>query len=283
MSAGKKGGHKAPASQGIDNCGTSHGRWFNYERIGLYWRRKRGERINFCDLHFYGSLGDIGNIGLEPEGHNGSYSGPDQSIIATNLRRRTQDERDMYGHRIENLPDDDAERPGPLPPWEWRYAPRGVDRGGGAYVVRNKENRTYECWLFGPLSLMGPDPRRDGVRAYGSLVVELDGFDQNPWKANRRAWDGPINSPTPDTPWDTPGKGRVGVFRPAALWGSHYITDTSQILKKGGTGFAEELIKVMKTDQVFPAHLPSSVISVEWKVEAASTKLTLCEIYDQRG
>jgi hypothetical protein len=281
MSAGKKGGHKAPPSISIDSCGTSRGRWFNYERIGLYWRRKRGERINFCDVHFYGSLGELGNIGSEPAGHNGSYTGPRQSIIAMDLRRRTQEERDMYGRRIENHPDDE-EKPGSLPAWEWAYAPRGVDRSGTAYVVRNKESKSYDCWLFGPLSVEGPDPRRDGIRAYGSLIVELEGFDEKPWIPNRSPWKEPIKSPKPDTPWDTPGKGRVGVFRPAALWGSHYIGDGDQITKKG-MAYADELIQVMKTDQVFPFHIPRSVISVEWKVEAASTKLTLCEVYDQRG
>ena len=187
----------------------------------------------------------------------------------------------MYAKRIENDPDD-QDSPSPLPPWEWVYAPRGVDRGGNAYVVHNKERKTFECWLFGPLSLEGPDVRRDGMKAYGSLVVELDGLDLHPWKANKRSWNGPISSPTDSTPWDTPGKGRVGMFRPAALWGSHYIADMSRAIHKG-IGFADELVEVMKTDQVFPAHIPRSVLSVEWKVEAATTKLTLCDVYEQRG
>jgi hypothetical protein len=279
MGADKKG--KAPVDKGIDGCGDSKGRWFNYERIGLYWvTRRRHERINFCDVHFFGSLGELGNQRGEqdPEGHNGSYSGPDQKIVPTRDRWRTHDDRDVYGRCVEYKDPDDEKKPNARPPWERICAPRGVDRGGDAHIIFNsKRGGTFECWLFGPLHLGGPDPQNDGFKAYGSLVVELEDFGLHPWQSARGSWPkGGIKSPTDDTPWDAPGKGRVGVFRPCTLWGSHYSSDKRET-------DAGKLALLTLSDQFFPAHLPRSVERVEWKIEATATKLTLCQIYDQHG
>jgi hypothetical protein len=277
MSAGKKRVRKAPVDKGKDNCGAIEGRWFNYERIGLYWvTRRRRERINFCDLHFYGSLGDLGNQRTdEPEGHNGSYSGPDQSLVPSRNYWRTKEERDMYGRCVEARGDDDS-----LPPCYWSYMPRGPEFGGGAKMIFNFKRGAFECWLFGPLHLSGPDEQQVGIRAYGSLIAELDGFDLHPWKQSRRSWPkGGIKSPTDDTPWDAPGKGRVGVFRPCTLWGTLYVTDKRD---SKGTDHSK-LAAMMWTDEIFPVHLPKSIDSVEWKIESAVTKLTLCQVYEQHG
>jgi hypothetical protein len=44
-----------------------------------------------------------------------------------------------------------------------------------------------------------------------------------------------------------------------------------------------KLAAMMWTDEIFPVHLPKSIDSVEWKIESAATKLTLCQVYDQHG
>jgi hypothetical protein len=61
--------------------------------------------------------------------------------------------------------------------------------------------------------------------------------------------------------------------------GTLYATDKRD---RQGTD-RDKLAALTMTDEVFPVHLPSSVDSVEWRIEAAATKLTLCEVYEQHG
>lgn len=248
--------------------------WFSYERIGLYYRTRKGRR-NFCDLHFWGAADDLGKKGRSPgdrpHGHQGSYAGPKSPIIPTYFDKKLQTKKAFDENQRTN---DDYElydricREHAEPDWEAAFsaacARRGVDRGGVAQVIYTDRN-TYDCWLFGPLRL-------DGSGAYGSLVADLEGFDEYLWDNRMDPFDKPRTTPPPTGRWPHPIKGRVGVFRSCALWGSH---DT-------GRNVTISQMSSYLTDpkrSMFPAFLPRDVISIEWKVEDTGVKLSDVEIH----
>jgi hypothetical protein len=45
-----------------------------------------------------------------------------------------------------------------------------VAAGGSAAIMHSRKRKTYDVWLFGPLSFLD--------RAYGSLIIELAHYDQ---------------------------------------------------------------------------------------------------------
>lgn len=242
--------------------------WFNYERIGLYYRTRRHGRVNFCDLHFWGSMGDLGNKGVkagdsDPHGHNGTYSGPKSPIVPYAKRGPTIDAYDRY----------DLCRTAGDPDWDEGYGvicgQHSVTGGGNAHIVYT-ERKTYECWMLGPIGL-------EGSGGYGSLIADLEGFAEHPWiHPFVKFPPGGLKEPPKTGPWDHPEQGRVGVFRPCALWGSH---ETGRGVKPWDyrSYFADP------ARNMFPAAIPKGVISIEWKVEDWGAKLTEDEVMQKAG
>ena len=116
--------------------------WMAYIRLGLYFVTKKGERQNFCDVHL-GGLPSEATL-------KGVFSGPQDSTNDITRLARTQAAQKRYFQ--EGKVNSDLE----------------LSNGGQAHTFWNKEFKSLDIWLFGPLLF-------EGV-AYGSLVARLEGF-----------------------------------------------------------------------------------------------------------
>lgn len=235
--------------------------WFSYFRIGLYYVTKRGERINFCDIHF----GAISTEIME-QGH---YSGPKDSAKENKtLKERSKEAKDRYFRE------------------GWVHSSLDLSAGGFAKPLYNRELDVMDLWLLGPLLYEGA--------AYGSVVARLKGFVYP--KAERKDL---RDHSLPEKEFDKterfdPKLQRFKLkvpegwgfrFMPCTMWGGDYSEGT----RPGPMDRAEKIPPTMNKalgearHRLRPATLPKDVTKVVWKIEEHKEELTACTVYDGKG
>jgi hypothetical protein len=233
--------------------------WMAYIRIGLYFVTKKGERQNFCDIH-------LGGIPKEVT-QNGIFSGPKDSTKDITRLGRSQAAQKRYF--LEGKVNSDLD----------------LSAGGQAKPFVNKDTKTLDVWLFGPLLLEGVP--------YGSLVARLEGFEfpkatsQN--KIDYTQPDDVVEKQHSDPKFQRfkliPPKGWTLKFHPCQLLGGDYSEGSSPQPTDRASKSAPSLGKALGAarHRLSPAILPSNVTKVIWKVEDVADELTVCEIYERHG
>ena len=246
--------------------------WYAYIRIGLYLVNKRGERVNFCDVHLGGLPAQDGNMLIQ-----GVYSGPKDSANQITRLERSKEAKSRYF--LEGKVNSDLD----------------ISAGGVARLIFGKVNKNQKdlyIWLLGPLLFEGT--------AYGSLVAQLSGW-VNP-KATHQ-WTKKIDYAEPG---DMEGmkreeeqrsdpksqrykmvipKGFGSKYLPCTLWGSDYSEGTrprSPDRAVKATPSMESALTAFRK-RMSAAILPRNVVKAVWKVEDYADELTVCETYARGG
>lgn len=121
-----------------DRCYNGRDIRYGYFRIGLT-KVLTNRRVNFCDIHFRGALGDE---------FKGTYTAGQVPFDSTAGRR--QYEIEEYQR------------------WGVVHSNRQLEKGGRAILHADQANRKADFWLMGPVRL--------GTESYGSIVVRIDGL-----------------------------------------------------------------------------------------------------------
>jgi hypothetical protein len=246
--------------------------WYAYVRIGLYLVNKRGERVNFCDVHLGGLPAKDGDMLIQ-----GVFSGPKDSVKQINRLERSKEAKQRYF--LDGKVHSDLD----------------ISAGGIARLIFGKVNtnrRDLYIWLLGPLLFEGT--------AYGSLVCQLSGWVSP--KATHQ-WTGKIDYAEPgdiegmkreDEQRTDPKnqryklvipKGFGGKYLPCKLWGSDYSEGTRprspDRAEKTAPSMESALTAAKK--RMNAAVLPVNTIRALWKVVDYADELTVCETFARSG
>lgn len=235
--------------------------WFSYFRIGLYYITRRGERKNFCDIHF----GGIPNEIME----KGHYSGPKAAAYDNTTRKeRSKEAKDRYFRE------------------GWVHSSLDLSAGGLAKPLFNRDLNVMDLWLLGPLLYEG--------NAYGSVVARLKGFvyPKSDYKDLR-------NDKLPEKEYDATQRfdpklqrfklkvpqGWGSKFMPCTMWGGDYSEGTRPLKLDGADQYPPTMNKALDAarHRLKPAILPKDVMKVVWKIEESKNELTACSVYDGKG
>ena len=240
--------------------------WYAYVRIGIYFVLKNSQRYNLCDVHIGEVPGELFTKGI--------YSGPKDSVRDIRRLGRTAQEIQKYDDDFIHTP------PGQVGVGVSSFL--DVREGGVAQPVFRRGTKKLDIWLFGPVQFSG--------QPYGSLVVELDGFEMPTHKTELH----PIDKKTgkPREPGD-PQRSRFKIkfpksygfkYFPAKIWGSSY-SDGRNPRPMNMSITPLHLLDVLDgaRPECWPAVLHPNVARVEWKVEEFAGELTECELYDRKG
>jgi hypothetical protein len=207
------------------------------ERLGFYLVSTKGERTPLCDVVSYGSSGDRA-------WHNALYTGPSQKSITAIKHHRTPGEVAAYEkHREVGLEND-------------------IAAGGYATIVHSRKRKSYDIWLFGPLSFLGG--------AYGSLIIELSGYQPRKIFSKRDSWD-------KITYWTEFPKSSPGSFR-------HCKVMETELHLQAGKSKSSVDIETLSEKRMFarPAIL-LPYVRVDWTVVSQIASQTDCALYEQEG
>jgi hypothetical protein len=233
--------------------------WMAYIRIGLYYVTKKGERQNFCDIHLGGIPSEITQRGI--------FSGPKDSANQITRMGRSKAAQERYF--LDGKVNSDLE----------------LSAGGVVRPLVNRDEKSLDVWLFGPLLF-------EGV-AYGSLVARLVGFE-----FPKATYQNKIDFTQPDDVVDKqrsdpefqrfkliPPKGWTLKFFPCVLLGGDYSEGTSPQPMDRSVKSAPSLGKALGAarHRLQAAFLPQNVSKVVWKVEDVADELTECEMYERHG
>ncbi len=206
------------------------------ERYGLYLVANTGERTHFCDVVGYGAF-------MDAHWHNWLYTGPGEKAITGIRHRRTEGEIAVYEkHHEVGLEND-------------------VAAGGFAEFLHSRKRKSYDVWLFGPLSFLD--------HSYGSLIIELAGYQDRKIFSKRASWEKMIY-------WTEFPKGMAGHFHSCKLLQTGYHLDVKRTQPD-----IEDLR--LKREEARPVHLPKPYVGVEWKVVSQVAAQTDCALYEQEG
>ena len=208
------------------------------ERLGFYLVSSKGERTPLCDVVSYGSY-------LDRVWHNILYTGPSQKSITAIRHRRTPGEVAAYEkHHEVGLEND-------------------VAAGGFAMFLHSRKHKSYDIWLLGPLSFLD--------RAYGSLIIELSGYESRKIFSRRDSWD-------KMTYWTEFPKGALGHFHHCKL------LQTGFHLQAGASDSSIDMETIKeKREAAIPVHIASPFVRVDWTVVSQIASQTDCALYEQEG
>ena len=207
------------------------------ERLGFYLVSGKGEHTPLCDVVSYGSSTD--------SWHNIFYTGPSQKSITAIRHRRTPGEVSAYEkHHEVGLEND-------------------IAVGGYAMFLHSRKRKSYDIWLLGPLSFLD--------HPYGSLIIELSGYEPRKIFSKRDSWD-------KITYWAEFPKAAPGHFHHCKL------LQTGFHLQAGAPDLPidTETLK-LEREAAVPAHIANPFVRVEWTVVSQIAAQTDCALYEQEG
>lgn len=228
--------------------------WMAYIRVGLYVVTRRGERKNFCDIHFGG---------MPEELRAKFFSGPKDAISQVKRIERSKEEQLRYF------------REGTAP---------GLDiaKGGYALSLPDAANKNVRVWLLGPLVF--------NKVAYGSLVADLNDMvmpktrfelhERDPKTGEKRK-----NSDPKRSRFYARFPRNYGQYLPCTLWGSDYSEGGEPLPLDNAKGSPRPALNDLlrnATNRVHPAILPDGAAKIVWRAEDFRDQLTMCE-YVRRG
>jgi hypothetical protein len=233
---------------------------FAYMRFGLYWVLKGHEPWhNFCDVH------QIFSNGPQIGDHSSDdihlyYTGPKESIKGIKTYRRSSLHEKVFVQNNDGL-----------------MRELDLENGGDASAIVMKRAKTYDLWLFGPLTFLGA--------TYGTLLVSLEGFHS---PVSHTKWRKPPLEPLTDIRWPV-GNSH---FHPCKIYGFDYAEYPLGAERPNKQGWSEvdfdnhiqEIgsLTVSKKD-LTPVPLPDFAKGAAWKVEANSGSATQDECFNQCG
>jgi hypothetical protein len=240
--------------------------WYAYVRIGIYFVLKNGQRYNLCDVHIGEVPGELFTKGV--------YSGPKDGVRDVRRLGRTAQEIQKYDDEFIHTP-----------PGKESYGVHStldVREGGWAQPVLSPNRKKLDIWLFGPVQFSGS--------AYGSLVIELNGFEMPTHKTELHPIDKKTGQPRE---LGDPQRSRFKIkfprsyglkYLPAKIWGSSY----SDGRNPRPTNMSITPLPLLDAldgarSECWPAVLNPLVARVEWKVEEHAGELTECELYERKG
>jgi hypothetical protein len=206
------------------------------ELLGLYLVSVQGERTAICNIHSYGAAAD------DSPWHNVLYTGPGQKSGSAIKHHRSKGEVAAFEkHHEVGLEND-------------------VAMGGPAAIMHSRKRKSYDVWLFGPLSFLD--------RAYGSLIVELTGYDSRTVMMKREE-NGDVKW------WAEFPKGPVG-------FSACKILNTGLHLPAGSASVPG--VEELRDGRRFaPSASIKPFVRAEWKVESRIAAQTDCALYEQEG
>jgi len=207
------------------------------ERLGFYLVSSKGARTPLCDFVSYGSY-------LDRSWHNAFYTGPSQKSITAIKHQRTPGEVAAYEtHHEVGLEND-------------------IAAGGYATIVHSRKRKSYDIWLFGPLSFL--------EHAYGSLIIELSGYEPRKIFSKRDSWD-------KITYWTEFPKTAPGHFRHCKVMQSGFHLQAGE-----SNSFID--METLREQRMFaPPAILHSYVRVDWTVVSQFASQTDCALYEQEG
>jgi len=245
----------------FDKCDGKYD-WMAYIRIGMYFVAKNGQRRNFCDIHLGGTPG--GGELLK----SGVYSGPQDSANQITRHERSVAAKNRYF--LEG----------------WVHESLDLSAGGVAKLLNNRDRKTFDAWLLGPLLFEGA--------AYGSVVAALTGFPDVIKHTYESKIDYSLSEKEVDEQRSDPKRHRFKLvvprgfgtkYLPCTMWGSDYSEGTRPKSADRAVSTPPPLNKALgdARHRLKAAILPKDVIKVVWKVEDFKDELTQCEVYSRGG
>jgi hypothetical protein len=207
------------------------------ERLGFYLVSRNGEHTPLCDVVSYGPY-------LDRIWHNILYTGPSQKSITAIRHKRTPGEVTAYEEHHEVGLEND------------------IAVGGYAMFLHSRKRKSFDIWLLGPLSFLG--------RSYGSLIIELSGYESRKIFSKRDSRDNM-------TYWTEFPKRMSGHFHHCKLLQSGFH------LKAGAPDHSID-IETLKQQRMFapPVHI-KPFVRVDWRVVSQIAAQTDCALYEQEG
>jgi hypothetical protein len=137
-----------------------------------------------------------------------------------------------------------------------------IAAGGFAMFPHSRKRKSYDIWLLGPLSFLD--------RAYGSLIIELSGYESRKIFSRRDSWD-------KITYWTEFPKGAPGHFHHCKLL-------QSGLHPQAGASDSSIDIQTLKEKREFArsVHI-SPFVRVDWTVVSQIASQTDCALYEQEG
>jgi hypothetical protein len=230
-----------------DDCEVSN-HAFSYERIGLYYKTKKGPQ-HFCNIHLaWGTLQSSRYFSMA------NYTKPGDSVMEINPARYDPTALRYLPENLDLASGGNVVYYGdPRPDAELRDEAKTFQGGDERYKDLVGKHRKLECWLLGPVTLF------QGDNWSGSIVAKLDGRFEN-------------------------GQG----YQHCTLWESHYIDDGTLQGVHGPNGDVHTLggwrdVEGDKdaTEQIRNAiskkALPPYATGVAWKLEQYKTHVSSCQ------
>jgi len=144
-----------------------------------------------------------------------------------------------------------------------RHGGNDVAAGGFSMFLHSRKHKSYDIWLLGPLSFLD--------RAYGSLIIELSGYESRKIFSRRDSWD-------KMTYWTEFPKGALGHFHHCKL------LQTGFHLQAGASDSSIDMETIKeKREAAIPVHIASPFVRVDWTVVSQIASQTDCALYEQEG